>query len=90
MEGFLEGLGVAALVLLAIIGAVSGAIAGWIAGNRMAVYIALGIVGAVALPFALAALGVTVLAAGGLLMLAVVAVVGAVIVLAIGRAIMRR
>ncbi|MBT8424975.1 MAG: GlsB/YeaQ/YmgE family stress response membrane protein, partial [Silicimonas sp.] len=79
MEGFLEGLGVAALVLLAIIGALSGIIAGWIAGNRMGHYIVLGIVGAVALPFVLAALGVTALAAGGLLMLAVVALVGAVI-----------
>ncbi|MBT8416170.1 MAG: GlsB/YeaQ/YmgE family stress response membrane protein, partial [Silicimonas sp.] len=77
MEGFLEGLGVAALVLLAIIGALSGIIAGWIAGNRMGLYIVLGIVGAVALPFVLAALGVTALAAGGLLMLAVVALVGA-------------
>ncbi|NND17898.1 MAG: GlsB/YeaQ/YmgE family stress response membrane protein, partial [Silicimonas sp.] len=38
MEGFLEGLGVAALVLLAIIGALSGVIAGWIAGNRMGLY----------------------------------------------------
>lgn len=90
MEGFLEGLGVTALVILALIGALSGVIAGWIAGRRMGVYIVLGVVGAVSLPFLLAALGVTVLAAGGLLLLAVLAVVGAVIVLAIGQAIMRR
>lgn len=90
MEGFLEGLGVTALVLLAIIGALSGVIAGYIAGNRMGLYILLGVVGAVALPFILAALGVTALAAGGLIVLGLVALVGAVIVLAIGRAILKK
>ena len=90
MEAFLEGLGIAALILLAIIGAVSGVIAGFIAGRRMPLYILLGVAGAVALPFILAALGVTALAAGGLLLLGFVALVGAVIVLAIGRAIMRK
>lgn len=90
MEGFLEGLGVTALVLLAIIGALSGVIAGYIAGNRMGLYILLGVVGAVALPFILAALGLTALAAGGLIVLGLVALVGAVIVLAIGRAILKK
>ena len=90
MEAFLEGLGTAALILLAIIGALSGVIAGFIAGRRMPLYIVLGVAGAVALPFILAALGVTALAAGGLLLLGFVALVGAVIVLAIGRAIMRK
>ncbi|MXQ09120.1 GlsB/YeaQ/YmgE family stress response membrane protein [Alphaproteobacteria bacterium GH1-50] len=90
MEGFLDALGAVTLIVLAVIGAASGVIAGLIAGQRMPLYILLGIAGAVALPFILAALGVTALAAGGLLLIAFVALIGAVIVLAIGRAIMRK
>ena len=89
MEGFLEGLGITALVILAIIGVLAGAIAGRVAGKNTAGYILLGVLGALALPFILAALGVTVVAAGGILVLALVALAGAVIVLIIGRAIMK-
>lgn len=89
MEEFFQGLGITALVLLAIVGALAGVIAGKIAGRRMPAYIVLGIVGAVAMPFVLAALGVTALAAGGLIVLLLAALVGAAIVLAIGRAIMK-
>ncbi len=90
MEQFFDVIGATALILLVIVGAIAGAIAGWIAGRRMFLYILAGIVGAVALPFILAALGVGLLAAGGLLVILLVALVGAVIVLAIVQGVTRR
>lgn len=90
MEAFLDALGATALVMLVIVGAVAGLVAGFIAGRNKLLYVIMGIGGAVALPFILAALGVTVLAAGGLLLLLFIALVGAVIVLAVGRAIFGR
>ncbi|PZX15193.1 hypothetical protein LX81_02496 [Palleronia aestuarii] len=90
MEQLLDVIGATALVLLVVIGAVAGAIAGKIAGRRMPVYILAGIAGAVALPFILAALGIGIIAAGGLLLLLVISAIGAVIVLAIVRAITGR
>lgn len=89
MEGFLDALGMVTLLLLVAVGAASGLIAGRMAGRRTAAYVALGIVGAVATPFVLAALGLGILAAGGILLLLVVAFAGAVILLAVGRALMR-
>ena len=90
MEQLLDIIGATALVLLVVIGAIAGAIAGKIAGRRMPLYIMAGIAGAVALPFILAALGVGLLAAGGLLAILVVAALGAVIVLALVRALTGR
>lgn len=89
MEGFLDALGATLLILLVIVGALSGVIAGRIAGRRMPLYIAVGIVAAVATPFLLAALGLGVLAAGGLLVILAAALAGAVVVLAIVRAVLR-
>lgn len=89
MEGFLDALGATALVLLVIVGALAGAIAGKIAGKRMPLYVVVGIVAAVATPFVLAALGIGILAAGGLLVILVVALIGAAVVLAIVRAIVK-
>ena len=89
MEGFMEGLGAVSLILLVVIGAVAGWIASAISGGGRLKFILLGITGAMALPFILAALGVGVLAAGGLLLIALVALVGAIIVLLIARAIFR-
>jgi len=89
METFLDALGIFAVILLVVVGAASGWLAGQIAGRHRTAYIALGIAGALAAPFLLAALGIGILAAGGLALLAAVALAGAVIVLAIGRAIMR-
>lgn len=88
MEGFLDALGAVTLIILAVIGALAGAIAGKIAGRQMLVYILLGIIGAVAMPFVLAALGIGILAAGSLLLLCLVALLGAVLVLAVGRALL--
>lgn len=87
MEAFLDALGATALTLLVIVGALAGAIAGKIAGRRMPLYVGVGIAAAVATPFVVAALGLGILAAGGLLVILATALVGAVIVLAIVRAI---
>lgn len=83
MEALFETLGIVALVLLVGIGLLAGWIAGMIAGRQMAMYLALGVVGAVAAPFLLAALGVGLLAAGGLLMVLAVAAVGAILLVAV-------
>ncbi|UWR33140.1 GlsB/YeaQ/YmgE family stress response membrane protein [Sulfitobacter sp. W027] len=89
MEAFLDTLGAVALIALVVVGLVAGAIAGAVAGRNRLLYLILGVVGAVALPFILAALGVTVVAAGGLLLLLVVAAIGAGLVLALVTALRR-
>ncbi|SDY45429.1 hypothetical protein SAMN05444004_101480 [Jannaschia faecimaris] len=83
MESFLEGLGTIAFILLALIGLAVGALAGAISGRGKGLYAVIGAVAAVATPFLLAALGVTVLAAGGVLLVLVVGAAGAAIALAI-------
>ncbi len=90
MEGLLDTIGGVALVLLAIIGLAAGFIAGKIAGRHMALYLIVGVVAAIATPFVLAALGIGVLAAGGLLLLLVVAALGALVVLLLVRALLGR
>lgn len=89
MEGFLDALGSTALILLVIIGALAGVIAGKIAGHRMPLYIVVGIVAAVATPFILAGLGLTALAAGGLVIILLTAAVGALIVLLLVRMLLK-
>lgn len=90
METLLDTIGALALIILVLIGLGAGYLAGKVAGRNMGLYIAVGVVAAVATPFLLAALGVGVLAAGGLLLLALVSAIGAAIVLAIVRAITRK
>ncbi|SFH39354.1 hypothetical protein SAMN04488020_11213 [Palleronia marisminoris] len=90
MEGLLDAIGAVALTLLVVIGLVAGFIAGKIAGRNMVLYLIVGVAAAVAIPFLLAALGLGVLAAGGLLLLLAVAAVGAVVVLAVVRALVGR
>ena len=89
MEAFLDTLGAVALIALVVVGLAAGAIAGAVAGRNRVLYLGLGVVGAVALPFILAALGVTVVAAGSLLLLLVVAAIGAALVLALVAALRR-
>ncbi|WP_411976042.1 GlsB/YeaQ/YmgE family stress response membrane protein [Sulfitobacter faviae] len=89
MEAFLDTLGAVALIALVVVGLAAGAIAGAVAGRNRILYLVLGVVGAVALPFIFAALGVTVVAAGGLLLLLVVAAIGAALVLALVAALRR-
>ncbi|SDG91819.1 GlsB/YeaQ/YmgE family stress response membrane protein [Sulfitobacter delicatus] len=90
MEAFLDTLGAVALIALVVVGLVAGAIAGAVAGRNRLLYLILGVVGAVALPFVLAALGITVVAAGGLLVLLIVAAIGATLVLALVAALKKR
>ena len=85
MEGLLEGIGWTLLIVLALIGLAAGWIAGLIAGRNKGLYMVLGLVGAVAAPLILAALGLGALAAGGVLAVIIAALVGAAIVLAIGK-----
>ena len=90
MEGFFEGVGIAALMILALAGLAIGALAGALTGRSKALYAVIGAVAAMATPFVLAALGVTVLAAGGVLLLVVVGAVGAALVVALVRAVSGR
>lgn len=90
MEGLIEGLGIAGLIVLALVGLVVGWAAGALTGRSKALYAAIGAVAALATPFLLLALGVTALAAGALLLVLVVGAVGAVAVVALVRAISRR
>ncbi len=87
MEELLNVIGGVALVLLIVVGLIAGFIASAVAGGPLVRYLILGVVGAVALPFVLAAVGVTVVAAGGVVVVLLVAAVGAVAILALGRAI---
>jgi uncharacterized membrane protein YeaQ/YmgE (transglycosylase-associated protein family) len=83
---FFQALGTIGLVLLIGVGALAGLLASGITGRDHARNVAIGIVGAVLLPFALALVGVGVLAAGGLIAILVAAAIGAVAVLAIAKA----
>lgn len=85
MEGFFQGLGIAALVMLALIGLAVGWIAGAITGRGKAMLGLIGAIAAMATPFVLAALGITVLAAGGIVLVIVVGAVGAALVVALVR-----
>lgn len=67
-------------VLLVLIALLSGWIAGMAAGRRKGLYMGLDVGGALVLPFLLAALGVGLLAAGGLVAILIAALVGAVVV----------
>ena len=88
MEELLQGIGIAALVILALVGLAVGWFASRLSGGRRrALYMIVGALAAMATPFVLAALGVTVLAAGGLLLVILVALIGAALVLALVRAI---
>lgn len=85
MEGFFDALGAISLTVLILIGLVAGWIAGMVTGRNTIGYMILGVVGAVALPFLLAALGIGIIAVGGLLVLFLVAAIGAAILVALGR-----
>ena len=89
MEAFLDALGATVLILLVLVGALAGFIAGKVSGRNMMLYVIVGIVAAVATPFVLAALGIGLLAAGGALVILLVAALGAVAVLAIVRAVVK-
>lgn len=80
----MDALGAIGVVLLILVGLLAGWIASLLAGGRhRGRYVAIGVVAALASPFVLAAVGVGLLAAGGLLAILVAAAVGAIIVLVI-------
>ena len=90
MEEFLQALGVVGLIFLVVVGALAGLIASGVEGGQNKVRnVVVGVVGALLLPFIVAALATGVLAAGGLLLMVVIALVGAVAVLAIVRLVFR-
>lgn len=89
MEEFFQALGVFGAAILVVIGAVAGWIAATLAGRNHVLYVVLGIVGALLAPFLLALLGVGLAVGATLLTILLVGAVGAVILLAIVRAVRR-
>ena len=90
MDTFLQVVGWGAVTILAVIGLVAGLIAAMITGGSKPVYMLAGIVGAVALPFVLALLGVTAAIGAGLLAILVIGAIGAVLLVALIRAVAGR
>ncbi len=90
MEEFLQALGWLGLIFLVVVGVLAGLIASSVEGGRnTGRNIAVGVVGALLLPVLFALLATGVLAAGGLILIVVVALIGAAAVLAIVRLIFR-
>ena len=85
MEELLQGVGIFVFVVLAIIGLVAGWLAGLVAGKHKGRFAILGLVGAVLAPFVLALLGLGALAAGGIAAVIIVGLVGAALLLMIGK-----
>ncbi len=90
MEEFFQALGVVGLIILLVLGALAGLIASTIEGGRnKGRNTAIGIVGALLLPFLVALVAAGALAAGWLLLILFLALIGAVAVLLIARLIAR-
>jgi uncharacterized membrane protein YeaQ/YmgE (transglycosylase-associated protein family) len=87
---FFQALGVIGLIILLVIGVGAGLIASKIEGGRnTGRNIAIGVVGALLLPFLVALLAAGAVAAGGLLLILFLALLGAAAVLLIARLIAR-
>ncbi|MEM9796307.1 MAG: GlsB/YeaQ/YmgE family stress response membrane protein [Pseudomonadota bacterium] len=89
MEGLLEGIGIAALLVLAGVGLGIGGLIGLVTGRSVPGYALIGAAAAMPTPFLLAALGLTVLAAGGLVLLAVIGAAGAALIVGLVRVLRR-
>lgn len=90
MEEFFQALGWIGLIFLLVVGVLAGLIASAAEGGRnKARNVAVGVVGALLLPLVVAVLAAGLLAAGGLVLILVVALIGAAAVLAIVRAVFR-
>ncbi|AMY68363.1 hypothetical protein [Frigidibacter mobilis] len=86
MEGFIEALGWVTLVLLIVVGLMSGWGASAVSGGRhLGRYLLVGVVTALAVPLVVVAAGIGALAAYGIVMVLVVAAIGSVVVLALVR-----
>ncbi|MEX1660771.1 GlsB/YeaQ/YmgE family stress response membrane protein [uncultured Thioclava sp.] len=89
MEDVLQTIGVIGFILLVLAGLLAGWLASLVAGGRhRGAYLAIGVLGALVTPFIVAILGGAVLAAGGLLAIIAMALVGAAVVLVIGKLIL--
>ncbi|MGM0583228.1 MAG: GlsB/YeaQ/YmgE family stress response membrane protein [Pseudomonadota bacterium] len=90
MEEFFQALGTIGLIFLLVVGVLAGLIASVLEGGRnKGRNIVIGVVGALLLPFLVAALATGALAAGGLALILITALIGAVAVLIIARLIFR-
>ncbi len=89
MEGFFDVVGTLALIIMAIVGAGVGWAVGKTSRGSTALYVLIGVLAAVSAPFLLAALGLSVVAAGGILLLVIMSAVVALIIVGIARAILR-
>ena len=86
MDTFLQVVGWGAVAILAVIGLVAGLVAAAITDGNRLVYVLAGVVGAVALPFVLALLGVTAAIGAGLLAILAIGAIGAVLLVALIKA----
>ena len=90
MEEFFQALGVIGLIILLAVGVLAGVIASTVQGGRNKTRnIVIGVFGALLLPFLVALVAAGALAAGGLLLILFLALIGAVAVLLIARLISR-
>jgi uncharacterized membrane protein YeaQ/YmgE (transglycosylase-associated protein family) len=90
MEAFFQALGMIGLIILLVVGVLAGVIASVVEGGRnKGRNIAIGVVGALLLPFLAALVAAGALATGGLLLIIFLALIGAVAVLLIARLISR-
>lgn len=90
MEEFVQALGAIGIIILLVAGVGAGYLASVLEGGRnKARNIAIGIVGALLLPFLVALAAAGALAAGGLLLIVFLALVGAVVVLLVARLLSR-
>jgi uncharacterized membrane protein YeaQ/YmgE (transglycosylase-associated protein family) len=90
MEAFFQALGMIGLIILLVVGVLAGVIASVVEGGRnKGRNIAIGVVGALLLPFLAALVAAGALATGGLLLIIFLALIGAVAVLLIARVISR-
>ncbi len=90
MEQFFQTLGTVGFIILLAAGVMAGLIASMLEGGRNKPRnVAIGVVGALLLPFLVALAAAGALAAGGLLLIVFLALFGAVIVLIIARLIFR-
>ena len=90
MEQLFQALGAVGFLILLAAGVIAGLIASMLEGGRNKPRnVAIGVVGALLLPFLVALAGAGALAAGGLMLIVFLALIGAVLVLAIARLIFR-
>lgn len=86
MEAFFQALGTIGFVFLLVVGVLAGLIASAVEGGRnKGRNVAIGVVGALLLPFLFAVFATGLLAAGGLVLILAVSLIGAVVVLLIAR-----